>query len=219
MNLRKWMAALTVAASLGMLWQVSEAEARGRDRGLEIALGVGGSGCTDLYCAGFDMSAQTRLQVLFRVVRYFSVGAHIAFQFQEPDRNAPRRYDLGWSMLIGPEIRGILPVGKLEAWLGFTMGYMRIQIDQENDDNNEIDVAWANGFGFGFGFGAQYFVHRLVALGLDFWVYKGFFDEACSYENDDNPTVESCVELDRYDDAGIGVVFTFGVNLTFFISM
>lgn len=219
MRMRKLMVVATLAVMLLWLPRVAEAQTRQRNRGLDITLGLGAAGCTDYFCSGLDMSAQVRLQVLFRVVRYFAVGAHVGFQFLSPDRNADPWVDLGWSMLIGPEIRGILPVGRLEAWLGFTAGFMRIQIDEENDDNNDIDVRWANGIGLGLGFGAQYFVHRRVAIGLDFWLYKGIFNEICTFENDSNPTTERCGDLHDDERAAMGVVFTVGLNLTFFIPM
>jgi hypothetical protein len=219
MRFRKLTTAVMMAAMLFVLPRMAEAQAPQRNRGLDITLGLGMAGCTDLGCAGFDMSAHVRMQLLYRVVRYFAVGAHMGFQFLSPDRNSERWVDLGWSTVIGPEVRGILPVGPLEAWLGFTTGYMRIQVDQENDDQNHYDVEWANGFALGFGFGAQYFVHRRVAIGLDFWLYKGFFNEACVLENDLNGSVETCTELDDDGRAGIGVVFTFGLNVTFFIPM
>ncbi len=218
MKNRKMMIALTLAATLFLLPKMAHAQSSQRNRGLDITLGLGMAGCTDIFCSAFDMSAHVRMQVLYRVMRHFAVGAHVGFQFLDPDRNAPARFDLGWSTLVGGEVRGILPVGPLEAWLGFTGGYMRMQIDQEND-NNEIDVMWANGFGLGIGFGAQYFVHRRVALGLDFWLYKGFFDEACTYENDGASRTEECVDLYRDDRAAIGAVFTFGATVTFFLPM
>ena len=219
MRIRKLMAALALVATLLLLPRVAEAQTPRRNRGLDITLGLGMSGCTDYFCSGFDMSAQTKIEVLFRVVRNFSVGAHMAFQVQNPDRNSDAWVDLGWSMLIGPEVRGILPVGKLEAWIGFTAGFMRMQIEQENDDIDDIDVIWTNGFGLGFGFGAQYFVHRKVAIGLDFWLYKGFFNEVCTYENDDDPRDERCGDWTDDERAAIGVVFTFGLNVTFYIPM
>jgi hypothetical protein len=215
---RKLVAALTLAGTLFLLPQVANAQSQKRNRGLDITLGLGMAGCTDWECAGFDMSAHTRVQVLFRVMRHFAVGGHVGLQFLAPNRNLANYYDLGWSMVIGPEVRGILPVGPLEAWVGFTGGYMRWQIEQEND-NDEIDVEWFNGFAIGFGFGAQYFVHRRVAIGLDFWVYKGFFGEMCTFENDSDPTDERCGSLDDDERSGIGATFTFGANVTFFIPM
>ncbi len=219
MRLNKILAVLTLTATLLLLPQVADAQHGRRNRGLDIALGLGGAGCTDWVCSGYDMSAHTRLQVLFRAMRYFAVGAHLGFQFYDPNRNLANYYDLGWSMMIGPEVRGILPVGRLEAWLGFAAGWMRMQFEHENDDNNAADVTWANGFGIGFGFGAQYFVHRRVALGLDFWIYKGFFGETCDYENDGNPTEERCWDHSDDERAGYGVTFTFGANITFYIPM
>lgn len=216
---RKLVAALTLAGMLFLLPQVANAQSQKRNRGLDISLGLGLAGCTDWACSGFDMSAHTRLQVLFRVMRHFAVGGHIGVQFLAPNRNLANYYDLGWSLVIGPEVRGILPVGPLEAWVGFTGGYMRWQIEQENDRDNEVDVTWANGFAIGFGFGAQYFVHRRVAIGLDFWLYKGFFGEMCNYENDGNPTETLCWDLTDDERAGIGVTFTFGANVTFFLPM
>jgi hypothetical protein len=217
MRMRKLMAVLTLAATLLLLPRAAEAQAPRRNRGLDITLGIGAAGCTDVYCDFLDMSAETRLQVLFRVVRYFAVGAHVGFQFLQPDRNAPARYDLGWAMFLGPEVRGILPVGRLEAWLGFTAGYMRVQIEQPNNANNEVDVEWASLFGLGFGFGAQYFVHRIIAIGLDFWLYKGFYGRHCTYQ--DETTDEHCWDPDRYERAALGVVFTVGANITFFIPL
>ncbi len=219
---RPLLAAILAVAALGtalLTSPMAEAQTRRRNRGLDITLGLGAGGCTDLYCAGLDMSAQTKLEVLFRVVRYLSVGAHMGFQFGAPDRNLPGFYDLGWSMVVGPEVRGILPVGRLEAWLGVVSGFMRMQIEQENDDRNQIDVAWMNGFALGFGFGAQYFVHRRVAVGLDFWLYKGLFDKAHTYENDGNPTVETSRDMSRSERAAVGVVFTVGAVVTFFIPL
>lgn len=213
---RKLLAALTLAATLLLLPQVADAQRGRRNRGLDITLGLGGAGCTDLECAGFDMSAHTRAQVLFRVIRYFAVGAHVGFQFYDPNRM--RDADLGWSMLLGAEVRGILPVGRLEAWLGMAFGYMRWQVEQENDDNAWVDQEWRNAFGLGFGFGVNYFVHRRVALGLDFWIYKGFANELCDYENDGRDETR-CWEPNDDEHAAIGATFTFGANVTFYIPL
>ncbi len=212
--------ALAVLAMLVLL-PVRSAEAQNapRSRGLDFTLGLGVAGCTDAYCAGFDPSAQVRLEILYRPLRYMAVGAHLGWQFVDPDRNQPSWVDWGWSMLLGPEIRGILPVGPLEAWMGLTLGFMRQQIDMENQSAADIDRAWSNGFGLGFGFGTQYFVHPKVALGLDFWLYKGFFDEACTYENDGDPREQLCGSLSRHEKAAIGVVFTFGAVVTFFLPL
>ncbi len=216
---RKLMAALVLGATLLLLPQVAHAQSHKRNRGLDITLGLGMAGCTDWNCSGFDMSAHTRFQVLYRVMRNFAVGGHVGLQFFSPNRTLANYFDLGWSMVVGPEIRGILPVGRLEAWVGFTGGYMRWQVEQENGRDNEIDVAWANGFAIGFGFGAQYFVHRRIAIGMDFWVYKGFFGEMCTLENDLPRDEEYCVELDDDDRSGFGVTFTFGASVTFYIPM
>ncbi len=218
MNTRRLLAATLALAVLGGGAAPAAADASARRRGLDIGLGLGVAGCTDSYCSGLDPSAHLRMQVLYRVIPYFSVGAQLGFQFGDPDRNAARFLDLGWSLVTGPEVRGILPVGPLEAWVGLTFGFMRMQLDREND-GPEWDEAWTNGFGFGFGFGAQYFVHRAVALGLDFWLYKGLFDEYCEYENDGDPREETCWSLDDDERAERGVVFTFGLTATFFLPM
>jgi hypothetical protein len=214
---KRTLAAMVVLAVLGGLASTASARPAARQRGLDIGLGLGLAGCTDAQCSGLDPSAQFRLSVLYRVIPYFSVGAQLGFQFVDPDRNAPRYLDLGWSVVTGPEVRGILPVGPLEAWVGLTFGYMRLQLDSENERDTEIDQEWTNGFGLGFGFGAQYFVHRVVALGLDFWLYEGFFEEYCTYEDDGDPREEDCFTLNDHEKAEIGVVFTFGLTVTFFI--
>ena len=215
----RFVVALVFVGLLSALPKAAEAGTPPRSRGLDLTLSLGVAGCTDYACSAMDSSAQVRLHVLYRIIRYFAVGAHVGFQFLDPDRNAPRWYDLGWSTLIGAEVRGILPVGPLEAWLGFTMGYMRMQVDGENNSAAEIDQAWSNGFGLGVGFGAQYFLHPKVALGLSFWLYKGFFDRQCTYENDGDPQTESCGSLDDDERATIGVVFTFGLDVTFFLPL
>lgn len=214
------MAAVTTLALLvGMARAQAQAQTQQRQRGLDFTLGLGVAGCTDTVCSGLDPSAHLRLQVLYRVIPYFAAGAHLGFQFVDPDRNANRYIDLGWSTLIGGEVRGILPVGPLEAWLGLTLGFMRHQIDQENNDVAFIDRAWTNGFGLGIGFGAQYFLHPKVALGLDFWLYKGFFDKWCTYQNDGPIETEACGHLNDDERAEIGVVFTFGLTATFFLPL
>lgn len=58
-----------------------------------------------------------------------------------------------------------------------------------------------------------------VALGLDFWLYKGFFDDWCTYENDSNPRIEACGNMNDDERATIGVVFTFGMTATFFLPL
>lgn len=218
MRIRPLVSALLAVAVLAGLPRYAAAQPAPRQRGLEFNLGLGMAGCTDAACAGLDPSAHVRLEVLYRFIPYLAAGAHVGFQFLDPDRNW-NGADLGWSMMLGGEVRGILPVGPLEAWLGFSLGFMRMQVDQENNNANVIDVYWTNGFGIGVGFGTNYFLHPKVALGLDFWLYKGFFDEYCTYENDGNPRTEACGTLNDDELAAIGVVFTFGMNFTFFLSL
>lgn len=219
MRARLLASALLVATALAAMPRPATAQPAERRRGLELNLGLGVAGCTDWACAGFDPSAHTRLEVLFRIVPYFAAGLHMGFQFGNPDRTLERWVDRGWSMLLGGELRGILPVGKLEAWVGLALGFMRMQIDEDNNDPNEIDRWWTNGFGLGVGFGTNYFVHPKVALGLDFWLYKGFFDEGCTYQNDGNTRTETCGTFSDDERAQIGIVFTFGLSATFFLPL
>ena len=96
---------------------------------------------------------------------------------------------------------------------------MRYQVDSQNDQDNHPDKLWSNGLGLGFGFGAQYFLARWFALGLDFWLYKGFFSRRCDFENDGGAEVETCWDMDDDERAAVGVTFTFGLTATFFLGL
>lgn len=216
---RSLVTATLLATLVLALPNAAQAQSAARQRGMDFSLGLGVAGCTDSVCSNLDPSAHFRLQVLYRVIPYFAVGGHMAFQFYDPDRNAPDWLKGAWSTLVGGELRGILPVGPLEAYVGMALGFMRIQEDGERIIAADHYRSWSNGFGLGFGFGAQYFVHRSVALGLDFWLYKGFFREGCIVYLDASRRVEVCEHLDPDDRARIGVSFTFGMNVTFFLPL
>lgn len=212
---------ITMALALLLLAIPRSGQARDaeRHRGLDLSLSSGFTGCTDQFCATYDPAAYFRIGVIYRIVPYFAVGAHMGFQFFKPDDRARPWADFGWSTILGPEIRGILPVGPMEAWLGCTLSYTRLQFEMENDRQGEIDVEWGNSFAVGFGFGVRYFVHPSFAMGLDAWIYKGFFKKWCAKDDDSDSTVKSCWELSDAEQTAIGFIFTAGANLTVFLPL
>jgi hypothetical protein len=56
-------------------------------------------------------------------------------------------------------------------------------------------------------------------MGLDAWVYKGFFDKWCANDNDSDSSGKTCWKLTDAEQTAIGFIFTAGANLTVFFPL
>lgn len=182
-----------------------------RAKGLMLGGGFGVTGCTDDWCDSLDPLVYFRLQGLVRMFNYLGVGVHLGFNFHDPDS---RYVDAVYDVFLGLEVRGFLPLGRLDLWTGLALGWTRRQGDGEvcNIGGCFQGSYWMDGFGFGWGVGALFYLTRSVALGLDFWLYKGAFNEECS---DGDVVGRNCG--DAPDGDLIGITWSVGVSAMWFL--
>jgi hypothetical protein len=188
---------------------------RAREKGLLASLGFGISGCNDNWCDDFDPLVYLRAHVLYRVLNYVAFGLQIGLPFHDAnDRYVDARYDV----FMGPEVRGILPLGRFEVWSGLGMGWMRAQADGEGCLGGVCreGSSWSDGLGIAWGFGGLYYVTPRIGLGLDFWLYKPIFFEGCidieGYDKD-------CGDIEEEDRDDVGITWMLGASAVFFLPM
>ena len=185
---------------------------RNRARGLLFQFGFGGSGCTDDLCENLDPMVYLRFQASYRLLNYLAVGLHLGIPFFDADS---RSVDAAYNVFLGPEVRGILPLGPIDVWTGVAFGWFRTEGDGEVCIGGFCadGSAWADGFGFAWGLGALYFVTRRIGVGVDFWLYTPVLDRSCYSEGGDR----SCGDVD--DQNGVGITWMVGLTAAFFLPM
>lgn len=182
-------------------------------RGLDLSLGFGVDGCTDKLCEDYSPMVYLRMQGMFRLLKHFAVGLHMAFLFSSPDIELKDGASLIlWDLFIGPEVRGHFPIKNLDLWGAMMLGYQRHQLDASYEGNSAS--SWADGFGLGWGFGARYFLFRSFAIGGDFWIYKPIYSSWCSSSTGKDT---DCKDIDDQD--GVGINWSFGATATFFLPL
>jgi hypothetical protein len=190
--------------------QAAPAPAPLREKGLAVSLGFGVDGCTEDFCKDVDPMVFLRLQALYRFMKYAAAGLHFAQTFQNPDEGGDE-IDALWFMMVGAEIRGIFPYKNIDGWMGLTLGFGRWQVD--GSTQGQDFKAWMNGFTLGWGFGADYYFTEHVAVGLNFYLYKPFFEEMCS-----DPAImggDECYDLSDDAKDEIGIWWTLGLAATY----
>jgi hypothetical protein len=187
-----------------------------RGRGLQFVAAVGMDGCTGQQCWNTYPLLYTRVHALFRVFKYLAAGAHLAFNFLAPDFPTGGARVEFWELLVGPEVRGVVPIRRFDLWVGFAFGYYR-SYRLVDSDGHEIESA-TNAFGLGWGLGLDYYLLEgkagRLAVGGDLWFYKPFPTRLCSTVGG-NPT--SC--LDRGIADQFGVTYAAGATLTWFFPL
>lgn len=217
--LTSWTSTATAQAPPGGVQPVAETAAprviSKRDKGLMLRLGLGLDGCTDDWCDNVDPSVNVRFVALYRVMKYFSAGLHMAFLFGDPDHSYADRV---WNLFIGAEGRGMFPYGQFDFWVAVALGYNRTM------GKGDICVpmlgcaeghSWMNAFALGFGFGADYFITKNMAVGLAFYLYKPWPDEICGEINNSR----DCSEMTQDDLDNIGIIWSINAMFTFFLPM
>ncbi len=182
-----------------------------RDRGVVLLASTGLNGCTGTRCQNLGPLLHVRVHPQFRIFRFLSAGVHLGFNFKGPlwDHGGTRT-EL-WDMLVGPEIRGILPVKQVDIWVGLAFGYLhRRRLVASEGYEHAVRV---HAIGLAWGAGVDYFiVPGWVALGGDVWFTKGWNREFCSRTGDND---EVCSTAPDVDD-GTGIDIAAGVSLTVF---
>ncbi len=210
-------ALVTLTAAAPDAWaRAPQPTADQRDRGLLFVAALGMDGCTGRQCWNTYPTVYTRVHVMFRVLRYLAAGVHTAFNFLAPDFPVGTGRVEFWDMLVGPEVRGLLPVKQFDIWAGFAFGFARSNrfIDS---DGHEIEAV-ANGPGLAWGLGLDYYLLEgtwgKLAVGADVWFYKLFPLALCTKVGR-NP--QHCARDNIADQ--FGVTYAAGATLTWFYSL
>jgi hypothetical protein len=182
-----------------------------RDRGVTFIPSLGLNGCTGERCENLAPMLHLRMNPGFRIFRFLQTGVHVAFLFQGPlFEHADERTEL-WDFLVGPEVRGILPIKRLDIWLGIAFGYMHRRRLVESDDHEQRAFYHAIGLAWGGGVDA-FLVPGRIALGGDIWIYRGWNREFCSTSGDSDEICSTANNVDK----GTGYSIAVGASLTFF---
>jgi hypothetical protein len=191
---------------------------KSRKKGLMLALSIGVDGCNDNWCEYVDPSANFKLEVLYRILPYAAIGLHGQFALLNPNTDH-YFWENAANSFLGVEGRGIFPYRKLDAWIGLAFGWTRsLGWSSETVLGHTVKSrGWMDAFGLAFGFGADYYVHKLIAVGLNFWLVKGFYEKACIWDSESNDKV--CDDLSNADKNDIGIVWSLAASATFFFSL
>ena len=182
-----------------------------REMGLMMGMGFGATGCTDRWCRDVKPMVGLNISGLFRFFPFAAAGLHMAFLFQHPKDKGGLDRLTSWSMIIGPEARGILPLDflqkslpKLDIWMSLVLGYERDGADGSGTVMGETITSkyWMHAFSLGWGFGADYFITDNIAAGLIFRLYKPWHTKVCSKSTGYSKTC-SDVESEQRDNVGI----------------
>jgi hypothetical protein len=185
-----------------------------RERGLSLVGSTGLNGCTGDRCQNLGPLLHVRFHPAFRIVPFLSAGVHLGFDFKGPlwDHGGTRT-EL-WDMLVGPEVRLLLPVRSLDIWAGLAFGYVhRKRLVVSEDYEHAVKV---HAIGLAWGVGVDYFiVPGRLALGGDVWFTKGWNREFCSKTGDND---EICSTVGAVDE-GTGLDIAAGASLTVFFGI
>lgn len=196
---------------------------RSRENGFLLKGGVGVDGCTDRWCDEMYPLLYLRVGAYYQFLKYMAAGVHLAFTFAHPEKNnedaARVHLDTFWSLVVGPEFRGILPIKKLDLWAGIMVGYSRWagvgEQYQPGPDRIVNWEGWMHGFVLGWGWGLDYYLHPNMAVGAEIYFYKAWYDDVC-VEVMGSTDCSDLSNWDRYDIGlwwSVGFVFTgwFGI--------
>ena len=185
-----------------------------RDRGVTFIPSLGLNGCTGDRCENLAPMLHLRFNPGFRVLRFLQTGIHAAFLFQGPlFGHSGTRTEL-WDFLVGPEVRGILPVKRIDIWLGIAFGYMHRR--RLIDSGGHEQRAYAHAIGLAWGAGVDAFlVPGRFALGGDVWIYRGWNREFCSTTGENDKICSTASNVDK----GTGFSIAVGASVTFFFAV
>ena len=130
--------------------------------------------------------------------------------------------EIYWHMVIGPEIRGYFPLmEKLDVWSSLVFGYERDQADLEGKvmGTKFEQRAWLHGFALGWGIGANYKLNNSLHVGLQFFLYKPWHDEACVELEGGGDTDKDCGDISGDDRDDVGIHWNIGLSATYFLPM
>lgn len=188
-----------------------------RNMGLMLRGSFGVTGCYNDVCSAADADPLVGFQTsaLMRFHRNLAAGATLAFGFMLPDDETNVDTKAFWSMVIGPDFRGILPVlnDRLEIWGNLFLGYGRAawDFDTTMPGRTYKTKTWANSFAVGWGVGVDYFITTNIAVGTSISHYRLFPRKACGKTGN----VTECPKLDSDERKffagwwGLMGVFTF----------
>lgn len=169
-----------------------------------LSVGTGVAGCTNPDMPVYPLP-DLRAQWHYRF-QSFSMGLHFAMQFAHPAWNTEDNRVVLWNLVLGPELRLHRRWRAVELWTALVFGYVHQQ--EEHWFAGSADVHIHAGPGLGGGIGVDYHLHRRVALGLGFWVYKGWTLRSC-YRTSGRKKWD-CSEGDPYF---LGPMLSGGINL------
>lgn len=168
---------------------------RSRANGFVLKAALGVDGCTNRLCRDVYPLLSTRIGAYYRFLRYLAVGLHLGFLSSHPDDNLVidmplvRPYepnvDRFWKLVVGLEARGIVPIKRFDLWASILIGYSMWGATGEVEDPFQPDRdtdwdGWMHGVLLGWGFGLDFFFHKNMAVGAEFYFYKSWFLEYCN---------------------------------------
>jgi hypothetical protein len=188
-----------------------------RDWGIWTVAGLGVTGCFDRWCTYVDPMVSTRVAALFTFTRYLAAGVRFAFLTTHDNPPAGVSTDLLSNILAGAEVRGKYDYREFQLWAGLSFGYSRWVRNYEDRTGGylrKVDT-WMQGGYFGAGLGADFFIVEGLAVGLDFYLYKPFYEKSC--EKAVGST--DCHKLTEDEAAAIGGYWDVGVTVTYFFAL
>jgi opacity protein-like surface antigen len=182
-----------------------------RDHGVELQVATGMDGCARGDCEYLGAMVYTRFDGLYRIFPYLSAGVQLNVLFYSPMFAWADSRTALYDVFLGPQVRGILPLKKLDLWAGFAFGYHHRH--RKIDSDGYIIENRGNGMGIAWALGAEYFFNEHMALGGDVWFYKAWNFEYCSKAGDGD---ELCSGKDGIDETS-GLNISAGVTFTILI--
>ena len=169
-----------------------------------LKLGLGIQGCTKDCAKFFDPNMYQRLSALLRIGAWFATGLHFVGIIQMGTDSEGERL-MAQHLLVGPEVRGIYRFRQLEVWSGLFIGYVHHQTKMW--DMGTPQKSTLTGFALGWGLGLDYYFTRIVALGINLWIYKPVYRKLCI--NDECTSAIS--------NKGVGIHWSVGPTLTIYL--
>jgi hypothetical protein len=210
---------LTFLVPLALLWPARAGaelpRAYGATTGTSIEAAFGGNGITDDdYVESYpwinaDLDPLVGLSVAgyYRFIDWVSVGLVVHYAFLGTDFDNVDHSASGFLGILA-EVRGHLPVSRIDPWVGFGIGYAMTFSSAEGD----VDIPFIgsvdydgrlmlHGVGIGLSAGMNIFVTERLALGPYFRLIFGAYPTACYQADVENDHTDECDDVEGlYED-------------------
>jgi hypothetical protein len=197
----------TIAALLAIALapHPASAQRRGREHGLFFVTATAGFGdCDDEFCDndGADTSPLPGFGGGFyiRPIPYFAAGVDLHLNFMDADHRDDRHDDeLARDWLANAAVRGIIPIGRVEPWMGASFGFAGWGYAWTDRDRNRDRDETLTGPNFAFGGGVDIRITDQFALGGMTRFAFPFWTEYCTERDDPDRHDVDCRDFDDLD--------------------